>query len=471
MIVPSLVFLIFACIGALFYNLSQASRWREGVFFVVNLGFMATYSSNPLAFAPYLAFLALGFVWVQVLSRARSRVLFLTAIGSTLLLFCWLKRYAFIPAQTFVTAPIVTVGLSYVFFRVMHLIIDAAQDSIERPVKIVPFFNYAMNFTSIVSGPIQRFQDYSQSQYHKLPALDRDTVIQAFERILLGFFKVLVVSAILHSLQIFAISRLDTAPPGLGTVPVAMAIVSVYPLYLYFNFSGYVDVVIGTARLYRLPLPENFNNPFSSANFIIFWSRWHITLSNWLKTYIYNPLLMEFLRHLWSVPLEPYIAVAAFFVTFFLVGAWHGQTSEFLFFGVLQGGGVAGNKLYQIAMARWLGRNGYKELSSNPRYATLCRGACFTWFAFTLLWFWSNWEAIADLGGRLGAQGVLAAVAISVLAASAVLAALVAIQQKGANIGRSVFWRTALASTQLVLLMSMTVLLESPAPGIVYKEF
>ena len=77
-------------------------------------------------------------------------------------------------------------------------------------------------------------------------------------------------------------------------------------------------------------MPENFDWPFLAENFIAFWGRWHITLSNWLKTYVYTPLLMSSMRRFPAPSLEPYLGAFAYFVTFFLVGAWHGQTSMFL---------------------------------------------------------------------------------------------------------------------------------------------
>jgi D-alanyl-lipoteichoic acid acyltransferase DltB (MBOAT superfamily) len=177
---------------------------------------------------------------------------------------------------------------------------------------------------------------------------------------------------------------------SIGTIFVGVTIVAIYPIYLYFNFSGYTDAAIGAARLFRIELPEHFDRPFTSENFINFWSRWHITLSAWLKAYVYIPLLIALMRRFESPRYEPYFGVFAFFVTFFLVGAWHGQTSKFLFFGVLQGAGVAVNKLYQIEMTTILGRRGYRLLCDNPLYRMLSRGLTFTWFAFRLLWFWSG---------------------------------------------------------------------------------
>jgi D-alanyl-lipoteichoic acid acyltransferase DltB (MBOAT superfamily) len=80
-----------------------------------------------------------------------------------------------------------------------------------------------------------------------------------------------------------AISALSSDQPLIERIGIAGLIVLIYPVYLYFNFSGYIDAVIGVVRLFRNELPENFNRPVSSENFIDFWSRWHITLSTWLK--------------------------------------------------------------------------------------------------------------------------------------------------------------------------------------------
>ena len=81
----------------------------------------------------------------------------------------------------------------------------------------------------------------------------------------------------------------------------AFRLAIVYPLFLYANFSGYIDIVIALARLMRVRLPENFDRPFSASSFLDFWNRWHITLSKWLKTYVYNPLLVALMRRISSL--------------------------------------------------------------------------------------------------------------------------------------------------------------------------
>jgi alginate O-acetyltransferase complex protein AlgI len=355
MIVASPNFLLFAAAIAVVLNLGSATSWRQRVLLIANVLFLSSFSHDITTFVPFAGFLALGYIAQRITRDGSMPRLFCALLLVTIGAFFWLKRYTFIPSAAFLQFPYLLVGLSYVFFRVLHLIIDSHQGAIEEKVGLLSYLNYTLNFTSLTSGPIQRYQDYRRAEV-ELPPLTIVVAGRAFERIVVGYFKVAIVSMVLSAWQHQAIDTLGSDHVFLDRVWAGVAVVGIYPLYLFFNFSGYTDVVIGTARFLRIELPENFDRPFSSGNFIQFWSRWHITLSNWLKTYVYNPLMMLMMARITAPRVAPYLAVFAFFVTFFLVGLWHGQTSEFLFFGFLQGGGVAANKLYQELMAGKMGR-------------------------------------------------------------------------------------------------------------------
>lgn len=477
MIVPSLQFLAFAAVAALLFNLSAARGWQRLVLLAANLAFFASFSRDPLAFIPFACFLAIGFIAQRLVRDGASRLLFPALLVVTVAGFFWLKRYSFVPGAVLLPFPYVLVGLSYVFFRVLHVIIDSHQGAIPGRVGLLSYLNYTLNFTALTSGPIQRYQDYRRMEDAPL-ALDLVVAGRAMERIVIGYFKVAIVSMLLAQAQHAAIGALapDAALPhriAMGTATVAL-----YPLYLYMNFSGYTDVVIGVARFFRIELPENFNRPFTAANFIDFWSRWHITLSSWLKTYVYNPLMLLGMERITAPTLAPYVAVGAYFVTFFLVGLWHGQTSEFIFFGFLQGGGVAFNKLYQLVIQNRLGRKRYNALAGHPVYIAAARGLTFTWFAFTLLWFWSNWPQMSGFARSLGIEGALcAATAIFVLATLAIAIAEAArdlvlrVQWQNQPIALSRYVRTSWCTALVVVTAAAIVLFASPAPDIVYKGF
>lgn len=476
--VPSYAFLAFAAVVALIVNLSSAPRWRRGVLVAANLGFIATFTRDPVQLAPFAGLLALGFVGIKVLERNKRRGLFAVFVVAVLVVFCWLKRYTFIPHALFLPNAYLTVGMSYVFFRIMHLVIDSYEDTLGERIGIVRYVSFTLNFTSFVSGPIQLYRDYRRTESERPAPLDQAAVGAALERIVLGFFKVAVLSPVLFFYQHGALGALAASPALAERVLFAAVGFGLYPVYLYFNFSGYTDFVIGAARFLRLELPENFDRPFLAFGYLDFWARWHMTLSNWLKTYVYSPLMMSLMRRYPARQVEPYLGVFAFFVTFFLIGAWHGQTTMFLFFGVLQGAGVSANKLYQIVMIRRLGRPAYRALCARPAYAMLSRGLTFTYYALSLLWFWSSWAELGRFASLLGPGGTVAAFALLLLCAS-VLLALYAVADEALRPGAgaagrlfaSRYARAAWSAVLLTATVSVTVVLNAPAPSIVYRAF
>ncbi len=483
MSVPSFEFLAFALIGALIFNLSGAGVISRLVMLALNLLFFATFIQRGdaahmlLAAAPYAGFLLIGYLSAVALRARPSRLLLVLAIAVMIAAFFWMKRYTFVPEALTLPHLYATIGISYVFFRVLHLIIDVGQGAIEEKISPLSYLNYTLNFPALVSGPIQFYRDFKASETER-PPLTIFALGRAGERIVSGLFKVMILSALLSFWQRTMIAALPEEGDDLTRIALIAGIGAIYPLFLYANFSGYTDFVIGAARLFRLKLPENFNNPFASENFISFWSRWHITLSTWLKTYVYTPLLMTLMRRVPNAKLEPWFAVFAYFVTFFLVGAWHGQTSEFLFFGVLQGAGVAGNKLWQIAMQGWLSKKGYRALAVNAFYSAVSRGLTFTYFAFTLLWFWSTWGDIGGLMLAEGPGGFALAWAAVFFVATVVLSAMVWLQDNFAKLNlagdpllSSRYVRTAFVTAMAVVTVAATVLLAAPAPDIVYRNF
>jgi D-alanyl-lipoteichoic acid acyltransferase DltB (MBOAT superfamily) len=429
-------------------------------------------------------FLLLGYVGVRVLRQYRSAPVFALFTAAVLGAFFSLKRYSFVPADLMPPFVYTTIGLSYVFFRVLHLIIDVRQGVVERPVGPLSYLNYTLHFTALVSGPIQLYQDYRRMEEcgrdKAEPCLPLDVFVvgACVERMITGFFKVIVISAALLAWQKARLASLASDESLLLRTADVALIGALYPLFLYANFSGYTDFVIGVARLFRIQLPENFNNPFVSESFISFWGRWHITLSNWLKTYVYTPLLMTLMRRIPYAPAEPLLGVLAYFVTFFLVGAWHGQTSEFLFFGVLQGGGVALNKLYQITMASVLTRKGYRALCARPVYRAAARGLTYTWFAFTLFWFWSNWSQLGRIAQAAGSRAIVLACVWVLMAAAVLLALLVYLQDAsrrpqldGEAFVSHRYVRTVVATALVVITVATIALISGPAPDLVYKNF
>ena len=475
--VPSLEFLIFGALVALAINISKRPLWRRSVLLVANVAFLASFGLGPLQFAPFAGLLALGYAAVTWLEARKSRTVFVAFIMVFVVAFCWLKQYTFVPHTLFLRQPYFIVGMSYVFFRILHLVIDAYQDALPERPNIFAYLAYTLNFTALVSGPIQFYKDYLQTESRAPAHLDLGIAGQAFQRIILGFFKVSIVSPALYWIFQRSIAAL-TASSSLGDRAwPATFILAVFPVYIYSNFSGYMDVVIGVARFLRLELPENFNRPFTSEGFIEFWGRWHMTLSNWMRTYVYSPLLLKLMYRFPSSRIQPLLGVFCYFIAFFLIGVWHGRTLMFVILGVMLGFGVSINKVYQIAMVSQIGRTRYAALCANPIYSAVSRGLTFSWFAISSLWFWATWPQLSHLTTILGVGGCTLTLLLMLLGATLVLFGLKIVYARADEATgqepRPMFGalRTAWYTTLAVVTVSVAVALNSPAPHIVYRAF
>jgi D-alanyl-lipoteichoic acid acyltransferase DltB (MBOAT superfamily) len=474
----SFQFVFFGLAAALVSNFSRSPEWRSTVLMTASLVFLARLSNRPLVFVPMALFLFLGYAGYLLIARGWSKSA-VWSILAVLLVYAWLKKYTFLPEGSFIHAPYFTLGLSYIFFRVLHLLIEAGDGTEKRIIGPGAYLLYTLNFTTLVSGPIQRYDEFASDQFALTPIpLERSVVGLQLERIVRGFFKVNVLAMLLGTVQQDALIQISEPFPLTLKLHAAFQLAVLYPFFLYANFSGYTDIVIAMARLMRVRLPENFDRPFSASSFLDFWNRWHITLSTWLKTYVYNPLLLALMRRISSVAVQPFLGVFCFFVTFFLVGLWHGRTSEFMFFGVLQGGGVAVNKLWQLGMTRALGRKSYKDLAKNFACIALGRGLTFSWFALTLFWFWADWDQINGLCRAISVVEWLGVWLAIWLCATVVLAAwewlraaLLSIETAEGPVFLSRYARVIYASALGLASYVITVLLNQPAPDIIYKVF
>jgi alginate O-acetyltransferase complex protein AlgI len=474
----SIQFVCFGLAVALLSNLSCLPIWRSAVLMLASLAFLGMLERHPLALLPLIGFLALGYAGLILIERGWLRTLTWSVVA-VMFVYVWLKKYTFLPAGSFLHFSYFTLGLSYIFFRVLHLLIESGDSGGKRRVGLGGYLLYTLNFTTLVSGPIQRYDEFARDQFAaEPPPLGARVVGSQLERIVRGFFKVNVLAMLLDMVRVDALAQMSQPLPPAMKIYAAFRLAVFYPLFLYANFSGYIDIVIALARLMRVRLPENFDRPFSASSALEFWNRWHMTLSNWLKTYVYNPLLLALMRRISSLAAEPFLGVLCFFVTFFLIGVWHGRTSEFVVFGVLTGGGMSINKLWQLGLTRGLGRKPYRELAKNPAYEAIGRGLNFSWFSFTLFWFWGDWKQITTVFSGLSPVQWFAVWTAVVLASTAVLgiwewlrAALLSVEAAGEPVLTSRYARVVYTSALGLAAIVITVLLSQPAPDIVYKVF
>jgi D-alanyl-lipoteichoic acid acyltransferase DltB (MBOAT superfamily) len=452
---------------------------RSAILFGANLVFLGSYVDRVSQVTPFLAFLLMSWLIIEGVRRNRASWTLWAGLAAVIASFVVLKKFSFLGESLTLPFSYLIVGLSYVLFRVLHLMIDMRQGEFSQPIAPLHFFNYTCNFLTFTAGPIQRYSDYASNASRPL-VLDQDRVFHAFARLIRGFMKVGVFSAIFKYL--FDNMSFRLLNPALATsLPLFCGLVIVsalfYTVYLYANFAGYMDIIIGVGALMGQDLPENFNRPFLARSFLDFWSRWHMTLSDWFKTYVFNPLLKVLATRFTSAIAAPYLGVVAFFVTFLVMGVWHGTTAVFVVYGLLMGAGASVNKLWQVVMTKRLGKKGYKLLAEKMAFIYLSRGLTFAYFALALSCLWLDMSQLLLLTSRLGIVGVLACYVGLVIAAGlgflvwdTLTTQVAPLRHKVSNISGGVIARNLTLAFQILLTVTVASFFHK-APEFVYRAF
>ena len=200
---------------------------------------------------------------------------------NTLLKFAGIDRAVPIPSY------VLPIGISFYTLQAVSYIFDVYRRKIPADDNLLRLALYMSFFPQIMEGPICRYSDTAQ-QLWEAPKLRRDNLLLGTQRILYGLVKKMVVADRLNLL-------IKTVFAGYETYDgLVMAVAAVcYTVQLYMDFSGTMDVVLGSGQLFGMKLPENFQRPFFSKTISEFWKRWHITLGTWFKDYIFYPLSMS----------------------------------------------------------------------------------------------------------------------------------------------------------------------------------
>ncbi len=225
------------------------------------------------------------------------------------------------------------IGISYLIFRLIHVTLDARRGRLPESTTISETINYALHPASLVAGPIDRIQQNIDEQ--KKIVVKSQYVANGTWRILTGVFKKIVLANLCYE---FILVETNNIWPKNSTLSIWVWLLA-YTFYVYFDFAGYSDIAIGSGLLMGIRLPENFNNPYWQPDISHFWQNWHITLSTWLRDYIYFPVsrsLLKRTRNRYSV----LIAFISHILTMLVCGLWHGLGSGFILWGLWHGAGL-----------------------------------------------------------------------------------------------------------------------------------
>ena len=215
------------------------------------------------------------------------------------------------------------VGISFYTFQTLSYTIDVYRGRLEPCRSLVRFAFYVTFFPQLVAGPIVRAAEFLP-QIDRPPWLTRERVGDALFLIAMGVTKKVVFA---DFVSVNLVDRVFDDPAAFSATEVVIALYG-FTLQIYCDFSGYTDVARGSAKLFGLELPENFDRPYQATSVSDFWRRWHMTLSTWLRDYLYFPLGGSR-----KGPGRTYVNL---WITLFLIGLWHGASWTFVIYGNLQ---------------------------------------------------------------------------------------------------------------------------------------
>lgn len=330
----------------------------------------------------------------------RTKAVLVLTLLLNLGLLGWFKYYGFFATEVKnglsdvgldLPVPLVEValpvGVSFFTFQGISYVIDIARGMIRRPMGFVDFAVFQSFFAHLVAGPIVRASELGP-QLAKPMTADLIPTTAAFLLILVGLFKKVVVSSFLSE---EIVDPVFAVPSEHSSLEITFAIYA-YAIQIFADFSGYTDIAIGCALLLGFRFPQNFDRPYSALSLQDFWRRWHMSLSRWLRDYLYIGLGGNRGSRLFTA--------RNLMVTMVLGGLWHGAAWTFVAWGAIHGAGLVAERFFAPA-------SGERRLSTGTviRWVITFHVVCIAWVFFRAETFGLAWEMLAGVvtgGAGLG---------------------------------------------------------------------
>lgn len=263
-------------------------------------------------------------------------------------------------------------GASYMSFRAVQVLLDIYDERLQklRPVALGYFLLF---FPAVSSGPIDRYRRFL-SDLDRPPDREhyRTLLAQGIWKLAGGCVSAVVVSGFIQQYWLAALPE-----SGFGAT---LSYMYGYTFYLFFNFAGYSSMAIGTGYLLGIQMPENFNQPFLSVDMKDFWSRWHISLSTWLRDYLYSRFVMKSLKQKrFSNPRTA--SYLGYVLNMMAMGAWHGLQPQYLLYGVYHSALMCLNEVLDLHCKP------FRSFKTHGAGQVVCVLVTFHLFSFGLLIF------------------------------------------------------------------------------------
>lgn len=331
-------FVFLFCIVAAYYTLPARFRWI--LLLLTSAGFYMTFI--PKYILILIVVILIDYVAALFLERTgdgkKRKALLLMSIFANIGILFLFKYFNFFNENVTTIAHALhwnysigflrialPIGLSFHTFQSLSYVIEVYNKRYTAERHLGRYALYVLFFPQLVAGPIERPQ-HLLPQLHESVIFKSSEMTQALQTILLGFIKKMVIADNAALIVNSVYSQTTTVAP-----PALLVAIFFFAFQIYGDFSGYSDIAIGSAKLLGINLSPNFNRPYFSRSVAEFWRRWHISLSNWLRDYVYSPLAFRWRK------LRKWGGLFATMVTFLLSGLWHGAGWTFVAMGAYFG--------------------------------------------------------------------------------------------------------------------------------------
>ncbi len=347
-------------------------KWRAVALAILNVvGIRIAFRVKAIVLAVYIAMLVAHY----------GLMITYVAFGAWFPIVC-IALLRYLPASVIhldIPGPLaqVMIGYSYVAFRQIWVTMEFRNGQVKKP-SLAEYFAYCLFMPAIPVGPITRYHEFNDSLQKPSPS----QLTTGFFRVTLGFIKVYFLGTILSRLSYKGLfGSLGTH----GWIDFAASAVFFY-LYLYCNFSGFCDIVLGISQVLGLKSAENFDHPFRARNLADFWNRWHISLSVFMRDLVFSPV-SRFLIHKLGMRFKDLSIVFSMMLIFLLIGIWHGGTWGYLIFGLMHGAGVAANYGYTLWLRKKLSPPQFKSYQANHAIRVASIALTFSFVTLSLFFF------------------------------------------------------------------------------------
>lgn len=323
----------FILIIAFIMNVFQKSTYYLSLVFSTLMVYLV-FAENPMHLGSIIGYVLVGYILMHLSVKFKEH-------KKTMILMVFLAGLPLVLVKVlaaFKISGLGFLGISYMTFKLIQIIIEIYDGLIEKPMGPLDYVHFLLFFPALSSGPIdrsRRFIEDWKKQRTKEEYLELAGT--GLFRLVLGLFYKLVISGMVFQ-QMTSIRYKDFS--------FFVIYMYLYTAYLFFDFAGYSLMAVGASNVLGIETPMNFNIPFISVDIKDFWNRWHITLSMWLRDFVFSRIVMRFMRKkIFKKRLTT--AMVAYMINMTFMGFWHGITLNYIAYGFYHGILMAAFEWYQ----------------------------------------------------------------------------------------------------------------------------